>query len=522
MHLFRNDNNKSKSRTSRLLFGAMTAALTLVVFSAVAFANSDNKVASENRVIENNASVAVKTRVPDVVTPTPKTSADNSFKYYFEDDGILDIRPNGTGNHIVTEDFCEDNLIGRSAIKEIILQDNVTGIDNYAFADCTGLKNVTIKEEDSFVLGPGAFDSCQELKTLRINSSVVDVKSGCFYADSGVLVYVTELESDGLRIEDGAGGAVTYFVYSDSEAQYYTQKYKSMSVGEFKKSPDAVGGVSYSVRSNGAMFDLVFKFEPDDQFEYMIYDIFIDGERKYPDDNGYLVLPKTDEKPKSAKNITDTYSVKIEMHAYGQERTFVDADISVASCLQDIIAKTTDANAKALAKKMLCYGAAAQVYFQENQENLANAGVTGAQFDDLSDLPDTIGTYDGTSLDFSLHLEYSDYAGITLRFTNELQFYMFFKVKDNCTSSQAIQELLERYNLEGADKVQKNEYVVLHKSATVTGLSDTLFSFSILDNASYDISVMDYLVKVQNSTTASDSLKILCKALYALGTSATA
>ena len=61
--------------------------------------------------------------------------------------------------------------ISKDNIKEIILEDGITSIGNYAFSDCTGLTSITIPD-DVTSIGSSAFSGCTGLKELTMPCSV--------------------------------------------------------------------------------------------------------------------------------------------------------------------------------------------------------------------------------------------------------------------------------------------------------------------------------------------------------------
>ena len=472
MHLFRNDNNKSKSRTSRLLSVALSAALALGSFSAMAFANSDNTVASKDFVAENTASAAVKTQEPAAITPTPTPERCGINAYFIlKDNGELIITTTGDAEIPYTE--WANNRTGIIRSIHIITDPThkVTFLGT-PFARCNALESVTIDKSAEVSFPDYSFMFCDSLKTMNILSSKVSFGEDCFLPwgdDITADIYLPNILSPDdfslISNLDGTYGSLN-FHFSDQSVVDALSGEPSANVGNYicengsviTPEPEKDGGVSFSVASNGSIFYLVMKLEELPSGGFGGYRVKIGESEEWvtiPDDGIF-------EFPCEAKEMTDEFRIFVDLHYSNPdtgiftEEEFVNDTVSVADCLKAILNyESASEDAKSVAKKMLCYGAAVQAYFLDQSANLVNDGVIGAQFDDLSNLPDTLGTYDGTSLDFSLHFDYSDYAGITLRFRNELEFYMFFKVKDNCTSAQASQELFSRYTLTGVDKLEK-------------------------------------------------------------------
>lgn len=65
------------------------------------------------------------------------------------------------------------------SIKNIVIEEGVTSIGNWAFSDCTSLTNVTIPNSITYI-GRSAFSDCYSLTNIKIPSNVTKVGNGAF------------------------------------------------------------------------------------------------------------------------------------------------------------------------------------------------------------------------------------------------------------------------------------------------------------------------------------------------------
>ena len=75
--------------------------------------------------------------------------------------------------------------ISKDNIKEIILEDGITSIGNYAFSDCTGLTSITIPD-DVTSIGSSAFSDCTGLTSITIPDDVTSIGSSAFSGCTGL------------------------------------------------------------------------------------------------------------------------------------------------------------------------------------------------------------------------------------------------------------------------------------------------------------------------------------------------
>jgi len=73
----------------------------------------------------------------------------------------------------------EDTYYGCELLVSITMPNSVTGIEGFAFADCTGLTSVTIPKSVTSI-GAAAFCDCTGLTGVTIPNSVESIKEGAF------------------------------------------------------------------------------------------------------------------------------------------------------------------------------------------------------------------------------------------------------------------------------------------------------------------------------------------------------
>ena len=68
----------------------------------------------------------------------------------------------------------------RKAVQEVIIEDGVTRINDYAFSACTSLKSITIPDSVTYI-GDDAFSACTSLKSITIPDSVTEIGDDAFW-----------------------------------------------------------------------------------------------------------------------------------------------------------------------------------------------------------------------------------------------------------------------------------------------------------------------------------------------------
>ncbi len=81
----------------------------------------------------------------------------------------------------------------RSDIMDVVIEDGVTSICNYAFYDCNSLTNITIGDGVTSI-GDGAFYDCSSLISITIGDGVTSIGDGAFYdCNSLTSVSITDI-----------------------------------------------------------------------------------------------------------------------------------------------------------------------------------------------------------------------------------------------------------------------------------------------------------------------------------------
>ena len=197
----------------------------------------------------------------------------------------------------------------------------------------------------------------------------------------------------------------------------------------------------------------------------------------------------------AAAQMNDTISVQVvDGEAIGQLWTG-----SVAQYAREILQDEEQSDYHLLVKQMLSYGAAAQIYFAYNQENLADGDLEPAAQEEIPAQAesDMIVEDDLSGIAF---------AGATLVFRNRIAQRFYFLVNDDIADytftvdGQACEPVEKdgMYYIEIGDILPQN----LHQSITVT----------VNEGLSVTYSPMNYMVNMSHK--GSENMKTLVKALY--------
>ena len=81
------------------------------------------------------------------------------------------------GTWVYDEKEIPNNI--KHKITKIIIPNNITSIDRYAFENCSSLTNITIPNSVTYI-GNGAFENCSKLKRITIPNSVTSIGMGVF------------------------------------------------------------------------------------------------------------------------------------------------------------------------------------------------------------------------------------------------------------------------------------------------------------------------------------------------------
>ena len=131
-------------------------------------------------------------------------------------DGTLTISGSGEMADYNGDDLPWDT----GAVKELVIEDGVTSIGDYAFAFCNGLSSVTIPDSVTSI-GSNPFTGCSALKQIQVSPKhpVLAVIDGVLFSkpDKRLIAYTPARETQEYTIPDGIRGVGDYafsFCYS--------------------------------------------------------------------------------------------------------------------------------------------------------------------------------------------------------------------------------------------------------------------------------------------------------------------
>lgn len=131
--------------------------------------------------------------------PTSGICGDN-LTWILNGDGKLTI--SGTGEMYSFEDEEPEWYESKSNIKEVIFNDGVTSVGDYAFSNCTSLTSVSMPNGLKKI-GIAAFMNCNNIKILNIPNTVTTISksafSNCYYITKVSMPNVTSIGSEAFK-----------------------------------------------------------------------------------------------------------------------------------------------------------------------------------------------------------------------------------------------------------------------------------------------------------------------------------
>ncbi|MBQ8921863.1 MAG: hypothetical protein IJ060_06840 [Oscillospiraceae bacterium] len=263
--------------------------------------------------------------------------------------------------------------------------------------------------------------------------------------------------------------------------------------------------VTMAMLAGGSQIGVEFIVSPSDG-----YDLIINGTACETDHGSYVL-------PVNPANMTDQITVSVEKNG---SVAMAEKTVSVSSYLQGQLADATYGD---VAKAMLIYGFAADQYF--------NGGADPEAYG-LTAVPD-YSKVKITAEPFSADDEWSEslsdydlqYYGMNLTLLDQIRFSVFFEAapqNDEYNLDEGISLLNE--GTFGGDSVNAeangDRYILVSKSISAAKLDEPI-GLSVR-NMSCVFKPSQYLAAAVQSSTASDDLKDLCKAIYAYGEAAAA
>ncbi len=145
-------------------------------------------------------------------------NVDTNNKSYSSKDGVLfdkeqtkiiryPLGKKDITEYITTADIGTYAFAGCTGLKNIEIQNGATAIEEYAFENCTGLTNVNIQSEVTNI-GKSAFKNCKELTSINMPDSITSIGESAFIGCSS-LIHV--------EIPSGVTSIETYTFYSCTE-----------------------------------------------------------------------------------------------------------------------------------------------------------------------------------------------------------------------------------------------------------------------------------------------------------------
>lgn len=131
---------------------------------------------------------------PPKPTPEPAVilqsgEAGNAVTWQFDSYGVLTFSGSGAMNNYKGTGYTAPWREFKDDIKKAVVEDGVTSVGEYAFADCTNLEEAVLSDTVTLI-GARSFSECTSLKGIDIPDGVEDVGGAAFY-DCGAMEKVT-------------------------------------------------------------------------------------------------------------------------------------------------------------------------------------------------------------------------------------------------------------------------------------------------------------------------------------------
>ena len=112
---------------------------------------------------------------------------DNKVIVEYSDEGIIKISGDGTMKNWTKEENVPWYGV-KSNIKNVIIENGVTNIGNYAFSNCANLTNI-VMSKNVVNIGIDAFNECVKLGNVKIPRSLENIESNAFKRIKGPIYY---------------------------------------------------------------------------------------------------------------------------------------------------------------------------------------------------------------------------------------------------------------------------------------------------------------------------------------------
>jgi len=372
---------------------------------------------------------------------------------------------------------------GCTNLTSVTIPDSVISIEERAFYECTSLTSITIPNSVTSI-GEYAFRSCSSLTSITIPNSVTDIGWDAFKGCSELTdVYYTGTQEQWEQIiisedNDPLINATIHF-NAFPEEDFVNGKVDSWGV-VLKENI----GVSFQMKFTDEILA-----DNDAYVEIVVDDLKTTIPVSQAIESVSAEL--------NAAQMTEpvTLTVVAGDGTRGESQTY-----TVRQYAQYILNGDYDDATKQLIKEMLHYGAAAQVYFDYNADDLANAEITDVAATDVPKTAEKVTVSDQISnVNFyGASLVYRDRIAVRYYFTGDVA-GCTFTANGNTYTPVAKDGM---HYVEVADILPQNLDQAI--TMTVTDASDNTLTVSY--------SPMNYIVRMNEK--GSDTLKALVKALY--------
>ena len=456
-------------------------------------------------------------------------SSDNSGVLFNKDKTTLLHTPGAiSGSYTIPDSVTgigEYAFCNCDGLTSITIPNNVITIGDYTFYDCDGLSSITISNSVTSI-GNSAFYYCTSLTSVTISDSVTTIGNRAFYKCTGLTdVYYTGTQEQWDAISIGsyndsllsANLTIAYIPPHKCEYTVWEQIVcpSFTATGMWKKTcpicgdtvTEAVDMLVGEVSGwNVTICDdlqVNFHLNISQSIENTARVRIVVGEE------GYTFRVSGLEKTKDGLYIASVHIAAAQMTDFIFVTVINGSDLAetasytVRGYADTILADEDYSQYHQLVREMLNYGAAAQVYFDYEKDNLANEGITNTG---AAEIPDSV----DSALSVTGNAEGVTFYGASLIFRNKIAVRYYFQFIGNindCSftvndATYAPQLKDGLYYVEIADILPQD----LDQQVTLTVTDENGSTLTVA------YSPMNYIVRMSEKGSA--ALQNLVKALY--------
>ena len=416
-------------------------------------------------------------------------------------------------------------FLGCSSLTSVTIPDRVTSIGNDAFCYCSSLTSVTIPDSVTSI-GNDAFYNCTSLKSVTIGDGVTTIGNRAFYDCTDLTdVYYTGTQEQWDAISFGsyndsllsANLTIAYMPPHKCEYTVWEQIVcpSFTAAGMWKKTcsicGDAVTETLDMLVGEVSGWNVTLQDDLQVNFHLNISQSIESTARVriVVGEEGYTFRVSGLEKTEDGLYVASVNIAAAQMTDFIFVTVINGSDLAetasytVRGYADTILADESFSEYHTLVKEMLNYGAAAQLYFDYEEENLANEGITDAG---SVEIPDSV----DSELSVAGNAEGVTFYGASLIFRNKIAVRYYFQFKgdiNDCSftvndTTYAPQLKDGLYYVEIADILPQD----LDQAITLTVTDADGNALNVAYNP------MNYIVRMNEK--GSDTLKALVKALY--------